>query len=112
MVWNKCKYIALVALLASCLIGFGVLQWGTAADGPNDSRKAGGDNPGGKDAAKADDARPGVVGRRREAVIRVPAGAFTKEIDVAPYGSGRLTWTYEDEARTRSDRRVHHGVRV
>jgi hypothetical protein len=97
MVWNKCKYIALAALMAACLIGFGVLQWGTAADGPSDSRKTQGDNPGVKEPAKVNDAHPGVVGRRREAVIRVPTGTFTKEIEVAPYGSGRLTWTYEDE---------------
>src|SRR5919199_5812899 len=47
--------------------------------------------------AKADEARPGPTGRRREAVIRLPAGTFVKEVDAAPYGSGRLTWTYEEE---------------
>jgi RNA polymerase sigma factor (sigma-70 family) len=97
MAWNKSKYVALVVLLAACLIGFGVLQWGTAADGPGDQRKAQGDAPGGKEGVRGSDARPGTTGRRREAVIRVPAGTFTKEIEAAPYGSGRLTWTYEDE---------------
>src|SRR5262249_12045296 len=45
---------------------------------------------------KPDEARPG-VGRRREAIIRLPAGTFTKEVEAAPYGSGRLTWTYDEE---------------
>jgi RNA polymerase sigma factor (sigma-70 family) len=97
MVWNKAKYIALAALIAACLIGFGALQWGAAADGTGDQRRTQGDAPGGKEVAKGNEVRPGAAGRRREAVIRLPAGTFAKEIDAAPYGSGRLTWTYEEE---------------
>jgi RNA polymerase sigma factor (sigma-70 family) len=37
------------------------------------------------------------LGRRREAVIRLPLGTWVKEIEVPPYGSGRLTWQYEED---------------
>jgi RNA polymerase sigma factor (sigma-70 family) len=113
MMWNKLKYIALVALLAVGLAGYGLGQWVSAADGPENSRRSlaaagqpraardkdAADPPAGgeKSAAKADEVRPSTPGRRREAVIRLPLGTFVKEIDVAPYGSGRLTWTYEEE---------------
>jgi hypothetical protein len=97
MVWNKAKYVALAALVALCLIGFGALQWGAAADGPGDQRRPQGEAPGGKEAAKVNDARPATAGRRREAVIRLPVGTFAKEIEAAPYGAGRLTWTYEED---------------
>jgi hypothetical protein len=43
---------------------------------------------------KADAGRPG---RRREAVIKMPVGTFVKDVEVGEYGSGRLTWTFEDE---------------
>jgi hypothetical protein len=36
-------------------------------------------------------------GRRREAVIKVPSGTFVKDMDVGGYGSGRLTWTFEED---------------
>jgi RNA polymerase sigma factor (sigma-70 family) len=111
MFYDRLKYIALAALLAVGLAGFGIGHWASASNGPREERKplAGGPDaraandkeaadpaaaPEGKDAAKV---RPGMAGRRREAVIRLPAGTFTKEVDAAPYGSGRLTWTYEDE---------------
>jgi RNA polymerase sigma factor (sigma-70 family) len=114
MMWDKLKYIVLAALLAAGLAGYGIRQWVAAADGPEKGGKLFGDEagphvvkhrepgnpvaaPGGKDAAKADEARPGVTGRRREAVIRLPVGTFVKEVDAAPYGSGRLTWTYDEE---------------
>jgi hypothetical protein len=47
--------------------------------------------------AKPGPARPIGVGRRHEAVIRLPAGTYVKDIDVPPYGAGRLTWTYEED---------------
>jgi hypothetical protein len=50
-----------------------------------------------KEAAPKDEARPGVPGKRREAVIRLPLGTFTKDVDVPPYGAGRVTWTYEED---------------
>jgi RNA polymerase sigma factor (sigma-70 family) len=114
MLFDRLKYIALLALLAVGLAGFGIRHWATASDGPAAGRKTllGEAGPvaardkdsasppagaAGKDGAKPDDARPPVPGRRREAVIRLPVGTFVKEVDAAPYGSGRLTWTYEEE---------------
>jgi hypothetical protein len=101
MMLDRMKYVALAALLAVGLAGWGVGRWAPAAAGPAEERRGPADEPaaraapGGKEAAKPDEVRP--AGRRREAVIRLPAGAFVKEVDAAPYGSGRLTWTYEED---------------
>src|SRR5262249_52344361 len=105
MLWKKLRAIAAAAMLATGLTGFVIGQW-ASADPP---RKPAADTPQAyssdpadrvaamlKDAAKADDAKP-APGRRREAVIRVPAGTFVKEVDVPPYGSARVSWTYEDD---------------
>lgn len=46
--------------------------------------------------AKADPAKTAGA-RRREAVIKVPSGTFVKDMDVGGYGSGRLTWTFEED---------------
>jgi len=46
--------------------------------------------------AKVDEAKPG-TDRRREAVIKVPVGTFVKDVDAGEYGSGRLTWTFEED---------------
>jgi hypothetical protein len=101
MMWEKLKYGTLAILVTVGLVGYGVGQWSAVSARPGDDNPPAAQPPrtvqAGKDAAKADDQRPGPTGRRREAVIRLPAGAYVKEVDVAPYGSGRLTWTYEDE---------------
>jgi RNA polymerase sigma factor (sigma-70 family) len=104
MVFDRLKYVALAALVAIGLAGIGIRAWAPASEvaGNGKARPDEGDSPTakdtrGKEATKADEARPGPVGRRREAVIWLPAGAFVKEVDAAPYGSGRLTWTYEEE---------------
>jgi RNA polymerase sigma factor (sigma-70 family) len=109
MTWDRLKYVALAALVAVGGIGFGFRPWAAASDKPGDGHRfaAGDADPRGprvRESAdppaagpKADDGKPGSGGRRREAVIRLPAGTFVKEVDAAPYGSGRLTWTYEDE---------------
>jgi RNA polymerase sigma factor (sigma-70 family) len=114
MMWERLKYLILAALVAVGLAGYGVRQWVLAGGGPengpirvveggglqaaNNKESA---NPTGAlighSATKADEAQPGATGRRREAVIRLPVGTFVKEVDAAPYGSGRLTWTYEEE---------------
>jgi hypothetical protein len=101
MMWNKLKYMAAAVLVTVGLTGFGVSQWVAASNGPKDAQRAEGQEPGSaksaseaKEPARADETRPG---RRREAVIRLPLGTFVKEVDAAPYGHGRLTWTYEDD---------------
>jgi RNA polymerase sigma factor (sigma-70 family) len=97
MIHDRFKHIALAVMLVLGLAGLGIFQWVTASDGPSKDNKVHTDQISSKDAAKTDDTKPGPVGRRREAVIRLPIGAFVKEVDAAPHGSGRLTWTYEDE---------------
>ncbi len=102
MTWKRLEYLALATLLALGVVGFGI-HWAFAGPGKD---------PGGHDARLAQKAprerdreaaadAPGKAldrpGRRREAVIRLPSGAFVKEVEAKPYGSGRLTWTYEDE---------------
>lgn len=86
---DRLKFVALAAVLAVGLTGLSLHRWASASDEPG--------SPPAVPAAAPQDARPGVTPRRREAVIRVPAGTFVKEVDVPPYGSGRLTWTYQDE---------------
>jgi hypothetical protein len=115
MFYDRLKYVALTALLAVGVAGFGIGRWAPAANGPGEEHKSLPDRAGPRatkekerdadnlripereEAPKADEARPGTTGRRREAIIRLPSGTFAKEIDAAPYGSGRLTWTYEEE---------------
>lgn len=96
MFHDKLKVTALVAVLIVGLAGFGVFQWVSASDPPLKDSKFQAD-PSGKESAKSDDARPGVPGRRREAVIRLPLGTFVKEVEALPYGTGRLSWTYEED---------------
>lgn len=122
MFYERMKYIALASLLTVGLAGFGIGHWAAASNGDGDERKPFAkqadsrvahrlphvaakekeneeplDAPRGKEAAKIDEVRPGAAGRRREAVIRLPAGTFSKEVEAAPYGHGRLTWTYEED---------------
>jgi RNA polymerase sigma factor (sigma-70 family) len=107
MTYDRLKYIALAALVALGLVGVGARYGASAPNGPvqrgDDRPLPVGEHRDGplaaadKDAPKADEGRPAAPGRRREAVIRLPAGAFAKEVEVAPYGSGRLTWTYEED---------------
>jgi RNA polymerase sigma factor (sigma-70 family) len=115
MFYDRLKYIALAALLAVGLAGFGIGHWASASNGPGEERTPLADRAGPRAAvaalkekepvdpliskaqANTDEGRPKVPGRRREAVIRLPIGTFVKEVDAAPYGSGRLTWTYDEE---------------
>src|SRR5262245_23054521 len=97
MTLERLKYVALMAVVALGLAGFGFHHWLSASDSPGDRTRPVIDAPAGKDGAKADDARPAAPGRRREAVIRLPVGTFVKEVHAAPYGQGRLRWTYEEE---------------
>ncbi len=115
MVIDRLKYVVLATLMAVGLIGFGLGHWATASDGPNSGRRSAADDSDPRAPARValpgkdkdgppppapevkDDARPAAPGRRRETVIRLPVGSFVKEIDGGAYGSGRITWTYEEE---------------
>jgi RNA polymerase sigma factor (sigma-70 family) len=116
MVWNKLKYIVLGALLALGGSGLGIHHWVTASDGSRVLGKAQKEKAESRDVAplpvvadKEKEARPEQPekqaknpteirpGRRREAVIRLPVGTFVKDVEAAPYGSGRVTWTYEED---------------
>jgi RNA polymerase sigma factor (sigma-70 family) len=107
MTVDRLKYIVLATLIVVGLAGLGLRQWASATAGPGDKRSTvatesdhrdplpvGADL---KDKGKAEEARPGPMVRRREAVIRLPSGSFVKEVSAMPYGTGRITWTYEEE---------------
>jgi RNA polymerase sigma factor (sigma-70 family) len=114
MIRDKVKYILIGALLALGGIGFGLHHWANASNGTAAGRPSSQEEsetrvaarpaaqPGKekeaeqaeKEAKKPADVRPG---RRREAIIRLPSGTFVKDVEAAPYGSGRLTWTYEED---------------
>jgi RNA polymerase sigma factor (sigma-70 family) len=114
MYYDRVKVIVLAALLAVGIGGFGIGHWASASNNPGQEHKARAGDPDPRGPAQRLEARepeaeepaaapqgkegrPGTPGRRREAVIRLPLGTFVKEVDVAPYGSGRLTWTYEED---------------
>lgn len=105
MTWTKLRVLLAVLMLTIGVGGFALGQWAT-----DKSAKPKADAAGEKVAAappKADEAAPPkpakpdegkpAAGRRREAVIKLPTGTFVKEVEVAPYGTGRLSWTFEDE---------------
>jgi RNA polymerase sigma factor (sigma-70 family) len=117
MFYERVKFIALASLLAVGLAGFGIGHWASASNGDGEGDKSSSNDGATRStlrlphlAAKEKEdeeprplikgnetAKPGVTGRRREAVIRLPQGTFSKEVDAAPYGHGRLTWTYEED---------------
>ncbi|QEL14709.1 RNA polymerase sigma factor [Limnoglobus roseus] len=102
MIWKNLKLIAAAAMIATGLVGFVIGQWATA-DGPKklELPAAAKDKDGPpKPAAKADEGKPDPTPRRREAVIRMPAGSFVKDVEVNPYGHGRITWNYDDDRVT------------
>ena len=102
MTWSKLRMLVAVLMATVGVGGFALGQWATTKPKAEAAEK-GGEKPAVKadDAApakpaKADDGKP-AVGRRKEAVIKLPTGTFVKEVEVEPYGSGRLTWMFEDE---------------
>jgi RNA polymerase sigma factor (sigma-70 family) len=97
MIHDKFKRLVLALLLIAGLAGFGIYQWGLAADGRDKEAKLRTEVAPGQEPARGDDTHPGPLGRRRAVVIRLPAGTFTKDVEAPPYGSGRSTWTYEDD---------------
>ncbi len=105
MTSSKLRYVLLALMLATGVGGFALGQFGTkpvaekpylpiTADKlPAQKAEAKVEEP---KPAKVDEAKPG-TGRRREAVIKVPVGTFVKDVDAGEYGSGRLTWTFEED---------------
>ncbi len=107
MIWKNLKLIVVATLIATGLVGFTIAQW-ALADGPKkpnstpltfgkDKEEVAASAPAPKPVVKPEDSKPDPNQRRREAVIRLPVGTFVKEVEVAPYGSGRVTWTFEDD---------------
>jgi len=104
MMWTKLRVVLAVLMLTVGVGGFALGQWATDKSARPKADAAGekvatapakAEEPVTAKPAKPDEGKP--VGRRKEAVIKVPTGTFVKEIDVPPYGSGRLSWTFEDE---------------
>ncbi len=103
MTSSKLRFALLALMLATGLGGFALGQFGqrpAAQNKPNPAASRIGEfeQPMAEEPkpAKVDEAKPGNL-RRREAVIKVPVGTFVKDVDAGEYGSGRLTWTFDDD---------------
>jgi hypothetical protein len=83
-------FVAIVVAIVA-VVGLGILN--TDSSRPSVTAQVAAPSP---EALKA---APTTV-RRQEAIVRLPVGAFVKEIDGAEWGSGRLTWTFEDDRVT------------
>lgn len=104
MMWTKLRVMLAVLMLTVGVGGFALGQWATDKSAKPKADAAGekvaaapakAEEQAATKPAKSDEGK--LVGRRKEAVIKLPTGTFVKEIDVQPYGSGRLSWTFEDE---------------
>jgi hypothetical protein len=100
MTWTKLRVLLAVLMLTVGVGGFALGQWATDKKKPEAGEKAvvpaKAEEPAAPKPAKPDETKP-ATGRRKEAVIKLPVGTFVKEVEVAPYGSGRLSWTFEEE---------------
>lgn len=104
MTWTKLRMFLAVLMVGVGVGGFALGQWATdkpAKPKPDAAAEKAAalptaDVPAVAKPARPDEGKP-ATGRRKEAVIKVPTGTFVKEIDVPPYGSGRLSWTFEEE---------------
>ncbi len=104
MTWTKLRVLVAVLMLTIGVGGFALGQWATDKAAKPKADAAGekvtappkADEAAPTKPAKPDEGKP-AAGRRREAVIKLPTGTFVKEVEAAPYGSGRLSWTFEDE---------------
>jgi RNA polymerase sigma factor (sigma-70 family) len=100
MTWTKLRVLLAVLMMSVGVGGFALGQWATDKKKPEAGEKvavpAKAEEPAAPKPAKPDESKP-ATGRRKEAVIKLPTGTFAKDIEVAPYGSGRLSWTFEDE---------------
>jgi RNA polymerase sigma factor (sigma-70 family) len=112
MIHDKIKHIVLVLMLLAGLTGFGLYQWGKASDGTSKESRDRPDAALVAQAGKGNDARPGPVGRRREAVIKLPVGSFIKEVEVPQYGSAPLDVDIRRRASHRSSAGDRSGRRA
>jgi RNA polymerase sigma factor (sigma-70 family) len=113
MFWTKIKTAAVaVFLTAAMMLGFGLFarpqvtaEAGTERKTDQPQALAGDENrvDPKKNPKNAEDPKTGKPDAakpapgRREAVIKVPVGTFVKDIEAGEYGSGRVTWTYEED---------------
>jgi RNA polymerase sigma factor (sigma-70 family) len=100
MTWKKLQLLAAAAMVATGLAGFALGQWALTDGSKKPGAETSAPTPIGAAVGRAASHElavnePPVPGGRREAVIRMPVGTFVKEVEIAPYGSGRITFTYE-----------------
>ena len=98
------KMSVVVAIVMAGMIGVVADRW-LVASPPIDAKDS---SPVAAPPAKPRSATPVSVAtespviapvRKTDVVLRLPVGTYTKEIEAAPYGSGRITWTYTDDNR-------------
>jgi RNA polymerase sigma factor (sigma-70 family) len=101
MFLNKMKVVALVFVVLVLAGAGGSIWWHPAVGDAVHRDGAEANSTHAQAGAGKEPARAAVPdGRRREAVIRLPVGTWVKEFEVPQYGSGRITWKYEDDRVT------------
>lgn len=97
MLEKKLKVVLALGAVIVLGTGFVVGQWASAEDAPKSKFTDRTEAVRNEVPPKPEPSKPASTEKRREVVFRFPAGTYVKEFDAEPFGSGRLTWTYEDD---------------
>lgn len=94
------KLLIVVLMVATGLTGLAVAQFskpGNSESQPTRSSTARETSALVMTTAPTEQVVETTIPRREQATIRMPQGSYIKEVDVAPYGRGRIVWTYKNE---------------
>ena len=97
MFWNKIKLLIGTAFVAIGVLGFVLGRGSTPEMGAQNQPNPDAKKQPAQVQPKPDAEAEAPMLRRREAVIRLPQGTFTKEFEVEPYGAARITWNFDED---------------
>lgn len=99
------KSIAAVAIVMVMMVAVVAGRWIEAAPGDRHTPSLEAKPPVAADRPNPHQSQPAASStspaRRKEAILRLPVGAFVKEVEIAPYGSVRIVWVYTDDGLVR-----------